>query len=65
MDAEKLTEIGLPILEYEIIPTVVTTTQWLHNRPEATVISISGGLSSVRSERLVSESLKEHKRSKS
>jgi hypothetical protein len=42
MDAEKLTEIGLPTLEYEIITTVITTTQWLHNRPEATVISISG-----------------------
>lgn len=42
MYAEKLTKLGLPTPEDEIVNTVVTMTQWLvHNHPEATVFPIS------------------------
>lgn len=42
MYAEKLTKLGLPTPEDEIINTVVTMTQWLlQNHPDATVFSIS------------------------
>jgi HAD superfamily hydrolase (TIGR01450 family) len=42
MYAEKLTKLGLPTPEDEIVNTVVTMTQWLvHNYPEATVFPIS------------------------
>jgi HAD superfamily hydrolase (TIGR01450 family) len=42
MYAEKLTKLGLPTPEDEIVNTVFTMTQWLlQNRPEATVFSIS------------------------
>jgi HAD superfamily hydrolase (TIGR01450 family) len=42
MYAEKLTSLGLPTSEDEVVNTVVTMTQWLlQNHPEATVFSIS------------------------
>jgi HAD superfamily hydrolase (TIGR01450 family) len=42
MYAEKLTKLGLPTPEGEIVNTVVTMTQWLlRNHPEATVLPIS------------------------
>jgi HAD superfamily hydrolase (TIGR01450 family) len=42
MYAEKLTKLGLPTLESEIVNTVVTMTQWLlKNHPDATVFPIS------------------------
>jgi HAD superfamily hydrolase (TIGR01450 family) len=42
MYAEKLTSLGLPTSENEVVNTVVTMTQWLlQNHPEATVFSIS------------------------
>lgn len=42
MYAEKLTKLGLPTPEEEIVNTVVTMTQWLlHNHPKATVFPIS------------------------
>ncbi len=42
MYAEKLTKLGLPTPENEIVNTVVTMTQWLlQNHPEATVFPIS------------------------
>ncbi|CAN5849459.1 HAD-IIA family hydrolase [soil metagenome] len=42
MYAEKLTKLGLPTLEDEVVNTVVTMTQWLlKNHPEAKVFPIS------------------------
>ena len=42
MYAEKLTKLGLPTSEDEVVNTVVTMTQWLmQNYPEATVFPIS------------------------
>ena len=42
MYAEKLTRLGLPTSEYEIVNTVVTMTRWLvKNHPEAAVFPIS------------------------
>jgi len=42
MYAKKLTKLGLPTPEDEIVNTVVTMTRWLlHNHPEATVFPIS------------------------
>ena len=42
MYAEKLTRLGIPAQEYEIVNTVVTMTRWLlQNHPEATVFPIS------------------------
>jgi HAD superfamily hydrolase (TIGR01450 family) len=42
MYAEKLTRLGIPTPEEEIVNTVVTMTRWLlHNHPEATVFPIS------------------------